>query len=149
MAISTGVYANFLKHLGTASVNWAATDTIKCILMKAAHTPDFGAHDYLNDVEADKVPSTDQELAAASRTITITVASSYVDFGGVTVITFPLVAAAESAGGVIVYKARGGLSSADELICCLAFSVAKTTTGADVVVNFNAAGQIRFIYTGA
>jgi len=49
-----------------------------------------------------------------------------------------------TARGAVIYKSRGGVSSADELVCYLDFLADKSSSAGDFNLSFNASGIITF-----
>lgn len=102
------------------------TDTFKVMLTTSAYTEDKDAHDFRNDI-TNEVSGTGYTAGGNTATVTVTLdtANDRVDIslGGTTWPTSTI-----TARKAVYYKARGGASSADEVIAVNDF-------GSDVVTS--------------
>jgi hypothetical protein len=121
--MSSLIYNSFWDDLARGNVN-LATDTFKVLLVTSAYTEDKDTHTKRSAV-TNEVSGTG--YSAGGNTIVPTIvketANDRVD------ITLPSTAWASStitARKAVVYKSRGGASSADELVCVIDF-------GSDVI----------------
>jgi len=100
------------------------TDSFKCMLVTSAYTPDKDAHTKRSNV-TNEVTGTNYTAGGAAATVTVNVdtANDRVDvsLGAVSWPTSTI-----TARGAVYYKARGGASSADELVAYIDF-------GSDIV----------------
>ena len=100
------------------------TDTFKVMLTTSAYTEDKDAHDFRNDV-TNEVSGTGYTAGGNTVTVTVTLDTGNdrvdISLGGT---TWP--SSTITARKAVYYKARGGLSSADELVAVNDF-------GSDVV----------------
>lgn len=92
------------------------TDTFKAMLVTSSYTPSQ-AHSKRSDI-SNEVSGTGYTTGGQSVSVTVTRSSGTVS------ITFGSVTWASPVSGftaryAVIYKARGGLSSADELVCCI------------------------------
>lgn len=107
-------YGNGLLKVATGAID-LDTDTLKIMLCTSAYTPDQDAHDFRNDV-TNEVTGTGYTAGGATLAgvaATYDAASNEVRLSW----TSPTWAAASiTARTAVIYKARGGASSADELV---------------------------------
>jgi hypothetical protein len=142
MAISTGFYKKFHLAVLNKEIDWD-TDSFSCVIMKDSHSPDFATHDFRNDISGDQATGqTAQAIPTAA--ISSDASYAYMDCGASA--TFTGVTAAQSVGGIAVYKDTG--NSATDILCLLlAFSGgAFTTNGQSITVNFHANGVGRITF---
>lgn len=104
------------------------TDTFKVMLVTSSYTPDKDAHDYRNDV-TNEVSGTGYSAGGETATVTVTLDTTNdrvdITLGGASWSTATI-----TARGAVYYKSRGGLSSADELICYVDFGTDVSSTAA-------------------
>lgn len=114
------LYDNFRKKhcSGNGSVDLTSL-TVKCMIVTGSYTPDQNLHDFRDDLGANEVSGTGY-TAGGNTVANVTVALS--GAGLVTIDGDDPAQWAQNASGfsngrrAILYIARGGLSSADELI---------------------------------
>jgi hypothetical protein len=134
------VFNSFKRDNAISNIN-LLTDTIKLMLVTSAYTPNQDTHTKRSDVTNEVVGSgyTAGGVTLANKTVTQNNATNAADFDADD-ITIP--SATITARGAVLYKSRGGASSADELIGYLDFGSDITSTAGNFVINFNAAGII-------
>lgn len=119
------IYNRALELWARGSIDFD-TDTFKVLLTTSAYTEDKDAHDFRNDV-TNEVSGTGYTAGGNTVTVTVTLdtANDRVDIslGGTTWPTSTI-----TARKAVYYKARGGASSADEVIAVNDF-------GSDVVTS--------------
>lgn len=115
------------------------TDTIHVALVTSSYTPDQDAHDYFNDVtnEVSGTGYTAGGSALASKAVTQdnTDNEGVFDANDVAWTTSTI-----TARGAVLYKKRGGASSADELIAYIDFGSDKISTAGTFTIAWNAEG---------
>lgn len=144
MAITTsGWYALTLeKFLNVTSLptNGLESETaVKCMLITDSETPDFSADNFRDDVDANEVSGTGYTAGGATLTSTeLTIASGIVTWDAAD----PSWASSTIANAMaaVNYFARGGASSADELILLSDFVTAVSTTNGTLAVQWAAGG---------
>lgn len=114
-------------------------ETTKVMLVTDAYTPDFNVHDFRNDVEANEVSGAGYTAGGATLTGTeLTIA------GGILIYDANDVAWTNStitdAMAAVQHLARGGVSSADELVFLSDFVTAASTNAGTFTIQWNAAG---------
>lgn len=117
------------------------TDTIKVMLVTSAYTPDQDTHtkrsDITNEVSGTGYTAGGATLANKSVTVDNTDNEGVFDADDVTWSTSTI-----TARGAVLYKSRGGASSADELIAYIDFTTDKTSSGGDFTIQWGAEGII-------
>ena len=119
------IYNSFHRDLATGAID-CDTDTFKAMLVTSSYTADKDAHDKRNDI-TNEVTGTGYTAGGATSTVTVTLDTA----NDKTTIQFGAVSWAIStitARGAVIYKSRGGASSADELCFYNDFGADVTTT---------------------
>jgi hypothetical protein len=134
------IYNSFKRDIMNGSID-LDTDTINIMLVTSTYTPDQDAHtkrsDVTNEVSGTGYASPGQALAGKVVSADNTDNEGVFDANDTT-----WTSATITARGAVLYKARGGASSADELICYFDFSTDKTSSGGDFVVQYAAEGVL-------
>jgi hypothetical protein len=116
------IYNSFISDALVGSID-CDTDTFKMMLVTSSYTADKD-HDRRNDV-TNEITGTGYTAGGAATTLTVTVDNT----SDAVEITFSSVAwatATFTCRGAVIYKSRGGASSADELVCYLDFGSNKS-----------------------
>ena len=139
MATAIKWYGNVFKAAFNKEIDFNETNKVKLSLHTSSYTPDQDAHDYFDDVtnEVTSANYTAGGAALASPAITYTAGTNVSKFDADDV-TWS--GASITARGAVLYKSRGGASSADELIAYIDFGADKTASGGDFRITFNAEG---------
>ena len=138
MAVTHVVYGLALDHFLDADIDWTA-DTIKCALL-SSYTLGQSTHDFFNDAEGTETSGTGytaggNQLDSPTRTLnTLTLTLDAADEAWTT--------ASFSATDAVIYKDRGGATSADELISAIDFGGTETVTSGTFTMSWNASGII-------
>lgn len=132
------IYNAFKKYIMNGSID-LDTDTINVMLVTSSYTPDQDTHEYRDDV-TNEVSGTGYSAggsALASKAVTAdnTDNEGVFDANDVSWSTSTI-----TARGAVLYKARGGASSADELICYIDFGSDKISTAGTFTIAWNAEG---------
>lgn len=136
MAMSTFFYPKAKVGIATGQID-LDTDTFYGLFVADAYTPGAG-HQYRSDVT--------NELAAAGNyvtggfalaSVTCTLSGTEARFDAA---DMSIASATFTARGVVIYKRRGGASSADELVVALTFGADITATNGTFQVVFDATG---------
>ena len=145
---TAAMYVNGVLHFANGAVDWD-TDTIKVGLYTASYTPDQDAHNFRDDLGANEVANSGTYAAGGatigSRSITTDAASNEVRLLGGDVQWTGFTGAFRYA---VVYKARGGASSADELIAYSDLG-AQSVTNATVTLDYDGTNGICRFTVGA
>lgn len=151
MALTWNLYDKFrvAQCGGGTAINFSGL-TVKCMIVTNSYTPDQALHDFRDDLGANEVSGTN--YTAGGNTVSPITVTPNTSTGLITVDGTDPATWAQSATGfsngrrAILYVARGGASTADELI---AYSSPFETSGTpadkgnvdgDFTVQFDAAG---------
>lgn len=115
------------------------TDTVKVMLVTSAYTPDQDTHtkrsDITNEVTGTGYVAGGAALANKAVTVDNTGNKGVFDSDDVTWASSTI-----TARGAVLYKSRGGLASADELIEYIDFGVDKISATGNFTITWDAAG---------
>ena len=132
------IYNSFKRDLMTGAID-LDTDTIRVMLVTATYAPDQDAHTKRSDItnEVTGTGYTAGGAAIANKTVTVDNTDNEGVFDGddVTWATSTI-----TARGAVLYKARGGASSADELLCYFDFTTDRVSTGGPFTIQWGAEG---------
>ena len=132
------IFNSFKRDVINGSID-LDTDTIKLMLVTSSYTPNIDTHTKRSDVtnEVTGTGYTAGGVALANKTVTVnnTTDKGVFDADDVTLSTATI-----TARGAVLYKSRGGASSADELICYLDFGSDITSTAGNFNITFDATG---------
>ena len=104
-----------------------ASDSFKAMLVTSAYTPDKAAHTKRSNV-SNEVTGTGYTAGGAA--VTATISKDTTNHRNDVTFSAPSWASATiTARGMVIYKARGGAASADELISYVDFGADITSTG--------------------
>ena len=142
MAITTKVYGQGMLKLATGSID-LDTDTFKLMLVTDANAPDLDADDFRDDRTTGEVANGNGYatggVTLSGVSVTYDSASDQVRFD-ITDPSWTFTAATTWRYGD-VYKSRGGLSSADELLANLTWDANQTVSTA-YTLTIDAAGLL-------
>lgn len=143
MAATITVYGAAQGHLADADIDWVA-DTIKVSLHTSSYTPAQDTDDFHDDATNELSGTGGYTAGGATignKTSGYTGGTNVQKLDGDDVTWTGLTPSAAFRYGVI-YKDRGGASSADELIAYIDFGDDQDPGGSDFVIQFNANGII-------
>ena len=134
------IFNSFKRDIANGSIN-LATDAVKIMLVGSAYTPNIDTHAKRSDVtnEVSGTGYTAGGIALVNKTVTMNTTS---DKGVFDADDLTISNATITARGAVLYKARGGASSADELIAYLDFGADITSTAGNFNIAFDANGII-------
>jgi hypothetical protein len=130
----------FFNATSLPSSGLESETAVKGLLVLDALTPDFNAHNFRDDVEANEVPN-GGGYTTGGNTLTsteVTVASGILTYDAADMSWTS--STISNAMGVVLYFARGGASSADELILLSDFVTAVSTTAGTLSVAWHSSG---------
>lgn len=138
--MANAIFNSFKRDIANGSIN-LATDAVKIMLVGSAYTPNIDTHTKRSDVtnEVSGTGYTAGGIALVNKTVTMNTTS---DKGVFDADDVTLSNATITARGAVLYKARGGASSADELISYLDFGSDITSTAGNFNIAFDANGII-------
>lgn len=116
------IYNSFIADALVGSVD-CDTDTFKMMLVTSSYTADKD-HDRRNDV-TNEITGTGYTAGGAATTLTVST-DTVSDKVEITFANTSWATATFTARGAVIYKSRGGASSADELVCYLDFGSDKS-----------------------
>jgi hypothetical protein len=135
------IYNSFFTDLAENSIDLGA-DTFKIMLVTSSYTPDVDAHnrkdDVTNEVTGTGYTAGGATLASVTVTQDNTNNLTKWDAADVSWATSTI-----TARGAVIYKSRGGLASADELVKYFDFGTDQVSTGAAFNINFHADGILQ------
>jgi hypothetical protein len=125
------IYNSCLGDMARGSIDFDS-DSFKCMLVTSAYTPNKDTHTRRDDVTGE-ASGTGYTAGGAAITATVTVdtATDRLDIGWSSP-SWP--SASITARGAVIYKSRGGASSADELVAYLDFTSDATATNGTFTV---------------
>jgi hypothetical protein len=116
--VASLIYNSCLDDLANNNIDFGA-DTFKVMLVTSSYTPNKDTHDRLNDV-TNEITGTGYTAGGATSACTVTKDTANdketLSFASVSWATSTL-----TARGAVIYKSRGGASSADELVAYIDF----------------------------
>lgn len=138
--MANAIFNSFKRDIANGSIN-LATDAVKIMLVGSAYTPNIDTHAKRSDVtnEVSGAGYTAGGVALVNKAVTMNTTS---DKGVFDADDVTLSNATITARGAVLYKARGGASSADELIAYLDFGADITSTAGNFNIAFDANGII-------
>lgn len=138
--MANAIFNSFKRDIANGSID-LDTDTIKIMLVTSAYTPNIDTHAKRSDVtnEVSGAGYTAGGVALANKTVTMNITS---DKGVFTADNVVISTATITARGAVLYKSRGGASSADELIAYLDFGADITSTAGNFNITFDVNGII-------
>ena len=138
--MANAIFNSFKRDIANGSIN-LATDAVKIMLVGSAYTPNIDTHTKRSDVtnEVSGAGYTAGGVALVNKAVTMNTTS---DKGVFDADDITLSSATITARGAVLYKARGGASSADELIAYLDFGADITSTAGNFNIAFDANGII-------
>lgn len=138
--MASAIYNSFKRDIMNGAID-LDTDTIKVMLVTSTYTPDVDAHtkrsDITNEVSGTGYSAGGEALANKAVSVDNTDNEGVFDADDLTWSTATI-----TARGAVLYKSRGGASSADELICYIDFGSDIVSTGSDFTITWNAEGII-------
>lgn len=141
MASTIVWYGAGATHLADADIDWVADD-IKVSLHTSTYTPNLDTDDFHNDATNELAASGNYTAGGASlatKARSFDAASNQERLDAADLTWTALTPSAAFRYGVI-YKDRGGASSADELIALIDFGANQDPGGNDFVITWNASG---------
>ncbi len=117
--MASGIYLSALEGIAKGAIDFD-TDTFKAVFVTSSYTPDFDAHDYRNDV-TNEVSGTGYSAGGPAVTMTVNAKDTANNRVDITMAVSSLPSSSITARGAAIYKARGGASSADDLVSFIDF----------------------------
>lgn len=136
----------FLNATSFPASGLESETAVKGMLITDSETPDFSADNFRDDVEANEVSGTGYSAGGVALTSTeLTIASGVLTYD----CADPSWASStiSNAMALVGYIARGGASSADELVFLLDFVNVASSSGGTLLVQIAAAGVFTWDFT--
>ena len=133
------IYNSFKRDIMNGSID-LDTDTIKCMLVTSSYTP-VDTHDKRDDV-TNEVSGTGYTAGGATLSNKAVTVDNTDDEGVFDADDVSWASSTITARGAVLYKSRGGASSADELIAYIDFGADISSTGAAFTIAWAAEGII-------
>ena len=133
------------SHVANAAVDWD-TDTINVMLTTSTYVPNQDTHNFRDDV-TNEITGTGYVAggaALAGKTRTYDAGTNEVRLDATDLTWTGLDPAAAFRYGVI-YKARGGAASADELVAYIDFGADQDPGGSDFTIQWAATGVLKAV----
>ena len=118
------IYNSFIRDVLTGAIDMD-TDTFKVMLTTSAYTENKDTHTKRSDV-TNEVTGTGYTAGGASTTVTVAAVDTANDDVEITIGAASWATSTITARKAVIYKARGGASSVDELVAVIDF-------GSDVI----------------
>lgn len=118
------IYNSFIRDVLVGNIDMDS-DTFKVMLTTSAYTENKDSHDKRDDV-TNEVTGTGYTAGGAATTVTVAAVDTANDDVEITIGAASWTTSTITARKAVIYKSRGGASSADELVCVIDF-------GSDVV----------------
>lgn len=128
------IYDKFWDALAKGAID-LDTDSFKLLLTTSSYTPSKASHDFRDDVTNEVAAAGGYSTGGAAATVTLTAASGNSDIELFNIANVTWSTATITARYGVLYKSRGGASSADELCFLLDFGSDKISTGGNFVVS--------------
>lgn len=132
------IYNSFKRDIMNGALD-LDTDTIKVMLVTSSYAADQDAHtkrsDITNDVVGTGYTAGGSALANKAVTVDNTDNEGVFDADDLTWSTSTI-----TARGAVLYKSRGGASSADELLCYIDFGADKSSSAGNFTLQWDAEG---------
>lgn len=135
------IYNSFFVDHANGNID-LDTDTIKVMLVTSSYTP-VKTHNRRDDV-TNEVTGTGYTAGGATLASVTLTQDDTNDLGKFDAADVTWSTSTITARGAVVYKARGGASSADELIKYFDFGSDKVSVGAAFTLQFHADGILQF-----
>ena len=132
------IFNSFKRDIANGSID-LDTDIVNVMLVAATFVADADLDLKRSDVSGEVTGTgyTASGATLASKTVTVDNTNDRAIFDAADVVW---TTATITARGAVLYKARGGVATADELICYIDFGSNISSTAADFTLAFNASG---------
>jgi len=134
------LYNSFKKDIMNGNID-LDTDSIYVLLVTSSYTPDIDAHTKRSDI-SNEVTGTGYTAAGAAITTPTVTQDNTNDKGVFDGDDVTWSTATITARGAVIYKHRGGASSADNLIAYIDFGGDKVSSAGNFTIQWNASGII-------
>ena len=126
------IYNSFFKDQCTGAID-IDTDTFKAMLVTSTYTP--AKSHARRDIITNEVTGTGYTAGGAAATPTVAAVDNTNNRQDITWVITPWTTSTITARGAVIYKNRGGLSSADELVGYLDFVTDQSSSGGTFTIS--------------
>lgn len=126
--MASKLFNSAIKDEATGAIDYD-TDSFKVLLVTSSYTPNSDTHTKRSDV-TNEVTGTGYSAGGASATVTVSAVDTANDRVDITLGAASWSTSTITARAGVYYKARGGASSADELVAYIDFGSDITSTAA-------------------
>ncbi len=134
------IYNAAKKYLLNGAID-LDTDTIKVMLVTSSYSPDVDAHEYRDDI-TNEVTGTNYSSGGTALSNKSVTADNTDNEGVFDADDVSWASSTITARGAVLYKSRGGASSADELLCYFDFTSDKTSTNGTFTIQWASEGIV-------
>jgi hypothetical protein len=143
MAATTKWYGLAAKHLANGDVDWDS-DTFKVMLTTSGYTPNQDSHEFRSDVSNELAASGNysaggEALTGNAKSYDSATNQERLDADDV---VFDDLTPSAAFRYAVIYKSRGGASSADELIAYVDFGANQDPGGSDFQIQWPSTGVV-------
>lgn len=138
--MASALYNSFKRDIMNGAID-LDTDTINVMLVTVTYTQDIDAHTKRSDI-TNEVTGTGYTAGGAALANKAVTADNTDNEGVFDADDLAWTTSTITARGAVLYKARGGASSADELIAYIDFAADKVSTAGTFTIAWNAEGII-------
>ncbi len=132
------IYNSFKRDIMNGAID-LDTDTINVMLVTSSYTPNQDSHTKRSDV-TDEVSGAGYSTGGSALASKVVSVDNTDNEGVFTAADLAWTTSTITARGAVLYKARGGASSADELIAYIDFGSDKVSTAGTFTIAWNAEG---------
>jgi hypothetical protein len=129
------IYNSFKQDVVTGIID-LDTDSFKVMLLTSTYTPS-AAHAKRSDLTNEVTGTGYTAGGAALASVTVTRSGGTVTFDAADT---TWATATLTARYAVIYKSRGGLATADELVCLMDFVTDKSSSAGNFTIQYNASG---------
>lgn len=138
--MASALYNSFKRDIMNGAID-LDTDSIKILLVTSSYTQDIDAHTKRSDL-TNEVSGTGYSAGGSALATKVVSADNTDNEGVFDADDLTWSTSTITARGAVAYKARGGASSADELICYFDFGADKSSSGGNFTLQWNSEGLI-------
>lgn len=132
------IYNAFKKYLMNGAVD-LDTDSIKCMLVTSTYAPNQDTHSFRSDV-TNEVSGTGYTAGGSALTTKAVTQDNTGNTGVFDADDVTWSTSTITARGAVLYKSRGGASSADEIIAYFDFTADKSSSAGNFTIQWAAGG---------
>jgi malate/lactate dehydrogenase len=139
--MANAIYNSFKKDVISGAID-LDTDTLKVMLVTSAYVPNIDTHTKRSDI-TNEVSGTGYTAGGATLTTPTVSQDNTNDLAKFDADDITWSTSTITARGAVIYKSRGGASSADELVAYIDFGSDKVSSSGDFIIQWSANGILR------